>query len=210
MHPIRGFAAGAGAQNNSTSNKAQIRLKLNGHALYLQGRRWRYQKIYLTTDVMKNLALILWVCLMGFGCQKQLSVFELTDQTVVSDQIVKQQHVTELKVLQNAYNDLFNQNMSGNTLSQVISNLQATNDRAIMVDRVLRHMLNRSELVIPSDTAMRTDIAAFVDQSYQRFYKRLPSPFERYKLNAYIAGNQAVTPREVWFAFLTSDEYARK
>ena len=159
---------------------------------------------------MKNLALILWVCLMGFGCQKQLSVFELTDQTVVSDQIVKQQHVTELKVLQNAYNDLFNQNMSGNTLSQVISNLQATNDRAIMVDRVLRHMLNRSELVIPSDTAMRTDIAAFVDQSYQRFYKRLPSPFERYKLNAYIAGNQAVTPREVWFAFLTSDEYARK
>ena len=51
------------------------------------------------------------------------------------------------------------------------------------------------------------DIDAFIDETYARFFVRLPTEAERTYVRNFIQGNPYMTPELVYFSFALSDEY---
>ena len=160
---------------------------------------------------MKNiLLLLLCIAMLGTACNKTTTtVFEVTDQNVSTDLLSKDNIKTELTLVTNAWSDLFNENMPADLLNQLVETFFSTNDRGIIVDRALRHMLNRNDLQLPDNTEMRADLDKFCAKTYQKFYHRSPNPFEAFKLKQLIQNDNNLRPTEIYMAFLTSDEYAR-
>ena len=54
---------------------------------------------------------------------------------------------------------------------------------------------------------MRTDIDAFIINTFKRFYVRYPSEGEKAFFKQYITNNKAVTVEMVYTAFACSKEY---
>ncbi|HEX2900638.1 MAG TPA: hypothetical protein VHS96_13030, partial [Bacteroidia bacterium] len=67
--------------------------------------------------------------------------------------------------------------------------------------------LNDPNVQIPTDAAMRSDVEAFVDASYRKFFVREPSAFERWFVSDLIRKDAGLTPDLVYYAFMTSVEY---
>jgi hypothetical protein len=160
---------------------------------------------------MKNHLLLgcLAILLLATSCQRKTYVFEVNDQLINTDQINKENFKAELTLLENAWTDLFNANMPGYIQSQVVTDLNSIGDKIVIVDRVLRHMLNRTEANLPANAAMRADLEGFVNNSYLKFYHRQPSPIELFKIKQLIEDDQAFRPEHLWMAILTSNEYSR-
>ena len=62
-------------------------------------------------------------------------------------------------------------------------------------------------MLLPTDSAMRADIDAFVIDTYRRFLVRDPNEGERTWFRNYIEADPNVTPEIVYFSFAMCDEY---
>lgn len=143
------------------------------------------------------------------ACQRDTYVFGVVEQEVRVDAINKEHYRADINLVSTCYADLFGKSMSGPELAQVEGVLAATNDRQVVVDMMIRSLLNRNGIGIPTNDNMRADVATFVEETYQRFYHRQPNPFEAWKLKDLIENNTYLRPAEVYYAFLSSDEYRR-
>ncbi|MEO1713972.1 MAG: hypothetical protein AAFU60_11635, partial [Bacteroidota bacterium] len=61
--------------------------------------------------------------------------------------------------------------------------------------------------VIPSNQEMRADIETFIEETYKRFYVRIPTEAEKTWWINYLESNTDVDPELVYFSFATSNEY---
>lgn len=155
---------------------------------------------------------LVWSLLLSFllvSCQRDTYVFGVIDQEVRSDVINKDLFRADINLVSTCYADLIGKSMSGPELAQVENVLSATNDRQMLVDMMMRSLLNREETDIPTNDKMRSDLPKFVNETYQRFYHRQPNPFEAWKLQDMIENNTYLRPVEIYYAFLSSDEYKR-
>lgn len=156
---------------------------------------------------MPKLLIICVLSVLVSSCQRDIIVYGITDQEVKIDAIDKENFRQELTIIKSAYADLFGESMTGNNLEQVVSCLSSTNDRSLVVDMTIRHLLNAENLHIPTNSAMRADIPSFVNDTYNRFFHRDANPFEAWKLADMITNLAALRPDEIYYAFMTSDEY---
>jgi hypothetical protein len=67
--------------------------------------------------------------------------------------------------------------------------------------------MNRPDVVLPSMTDMRSDLDAFIIDTYRRFLIRLPTEAEKAWFRNFITTNTFVTPEIVYLSFALCDEY---
>ncbi|MFZ9971457.1 MAG: hypothetical protein ACO3GK_09130, partial [Bacteroidia bacterium] len=72
---------------------------------------------------------------------------------------------------------------------------------------VLSNYFNTQGLSIPTNSAMRADVEAFVFDSYKRFFLRYPSEGEKTWMIQYINRNDQLSVEMIYTGFAASDEY---
>jgi hypothetical protein len=142
------------------------------------------------------------------GCAKDATkIYDINKQQISLTTINKTAQKQDLEFISNAHNDLFGTPINSQMLSATLYDLAASNDKKLVTDLVIRQMLNRTDLPIPTNISMRNDVDLFVKITYKRFFHREPNPFEALKMQQFIEKEASTTPVMVWYSFLTSDEY---
>jgi hypothetical protein len=85
--------------------------------------------------------------------------------------------------------------------------LASFGDKNVIIERIAQNMLTDPLVNIPTDNVMRDNLPEFISETYNRFYTRQPSEAEIWYLQNLINNNAELTVVEVYYAFLTSEEY---
>ena len=68
-------------------------------------------------------------------------------------------------------------------------------------------MLNDPLAQIPSDSILTTGTDAFITETFNLFLTRNPSEAELWYIRELIGDNPSLTVKEIYYGFITSEEY---
>lgn len=159
--------------------------------------------------LMKRLFTILPIILLLLaGCKKETTyVYNVNDVQVSKPAAAKDRVKSQAEFIAIAYADLTGNNVSVNTLETFLAPYQAFGDQKLIEQMIIKSFLNNGNANIPDNAAMRADTEAFIMDSYTRFYNREPDEFELWYFIDLIENDNNITPIEVYYAIMTSDEY---
>lgn len=151
---------------------------------------------------------ILIVLLFVAGCSKEKRyIYQVQEQELYQSAAQKQYLKTTDQFISIAYTHLYGVSITNNQLNQYNVALMAMGDKATIQDMIIKSLINKSGVQIPGDAAMRTDVPAFVEQTYLRLLNRKPNEFEAWKLKDLIEKNADVTPKMIYYSMMTGNEY---
>ena len=161
----------------------------------------------MTTSAFKTGFLLLLISIF-FSCKKDVSyVYGVKDVTVNQPGANKPNVKSTIEFISIAYSDLFGTTISSSDLTSLSLCYLAFGDKKFIEDLIIRNFLNKTGVIIPSQTQMNADVPAFVQATYRKFYTRDPNEFEKWQVVNYINSTSNITPELVYYSFMTSDEY---
>ncbi len=140
------------------------------------------------------------------SCKKEFT-YEVKDVNVEQPGNGKSNVKSTTEFISIAYSDLFNTTIPNDSLLYINQAYQSFGDKKLIEDRIIRHFLNRSDVLIPTDQQMRSNIPAFVSQVMQKLFNRNPNAFENYFITNIIHSDASISPVAVYYAMMTSNEY---
>ncbi|MCS7073358.1 MAG: hypothetical protein NZ108_02715 [Bacteroidia bacterium] len=140
------------------------------------------------------------------SCQQQ-TVYEVEPFTVQQPSASKLNLKSDQEFISIAYKDLFDAEIATNDLNTLMTAYASVGDKSVVIDRIIRNFLKRNGVKIPTKTQMRSNIPAFVEGTYKRFYGRKPTEMEAWYLTNFIQQDTTLSPQIIYYSFLTSDEY---
>lgn len=105
------------------------------------------------------------------------------------------------------YSNLFQNAIGQNDLVELSEIRRSIGDKQLADELILNAFVNQPSVKIPTNTEMRNDIPKFIEETYLRFFLRMPNPYEVYELQNEIEGDQDLTPELIYQAFALSNEY---
>lgn len=142
------------------------------------------------------------------SCTKEKSyIYEVNNVNVTQPGTNKNTAKTTTEFISIAYADLFGTTISNADLVDMFTAYSAFGDKKIIEDRIIRTLLDRPGVQIPTNQAMRDDIPLFVVNSYKKFFNREPNELEKHYLVNKIQSITTITPNMVYYSFMTSNEY---
>lgn len=106
-----------------------------------------------------------------------------------------------------AYADIFGTNISTTYLQALNIVYTGFGDKKLIEDRIIRSFLNSPAAVLPASVAVNGDTTLFLTNSYKKIYNREPNAFEKYYGVQLIRNEPYLTPKLIYYALMTSDEY---
>ncbi len=142
------------------------------------------------------------------SCKKETKyVYGVKDVTVNQSGVNKPNVKNTLEFISIAYSDLLGQSIGASELTELSVCYLSFGDKKFIEDLIIRNFLKKPGVVIPTQTQMNGDVAAFVQATYRKFYNRDPNEFEKWQIVNYIKNTTGITPELVYYSFMTSDEY---
>jgi hypothetical protein len=135
------------------------------------------------------------------------TIYDVNPVTLYVNNADKVKQKTSTQYISILYSDLFNQSISGTQLNDLNELTLSVGDKTVVNDMLLQKMLATSGIDIPTDSEMRSNVDAFIDATYIKFFLRHPSPYEAYFMKKYIQDDLSVTPQMVYASFALSNEY---
>ena len=105
------------------------------------------------------------------------------------------------------YANLFQKALSANELVEISNCIMSIGDKDVANEIILSNFMNKPGVIMPSDSVMRADIDAFLEETYSRFFIRNISEAEREFFKNFLATNPDVSVEMVYTAFSLSNEY---
>jgi hypothetical protein len=157
---------------------------------------------------MKKLVLFAIVAFSLSSCKKETDfIYEVNDVQVSKEKIGKGIPKTTVEFISIAYSDLVGSTISQNDLSRVTLLYLAFGDKRLIEDLLIKNIVNSPVVNIPTEEVMRNDITSFINSTYLKLFNREPNEVELYSLRKQISENTNITPKLVYYAMMTSDEY---
>jgi hypothetical protein len=103
--------------------------------------------------------------------------------------------------------NLFQSAISAQEMIEIGRVVQGIGDKGLAYELVVSNFMNKPGVILPSESEMRTNPEAFIEDAYIRFFVRKPLPIEKAWFVEYLDSNPDVTPELVYLAFAISDEY---
>jgi hypothetical protein len=148
------------------------------------------------------------ILLLHIACNKEKRyIYQVQEQELYQSANEKQTLKTTTQFISIAYSDLFGTTITNSELTKFDVALQAFGDKAVLQDMIVKSLLNRPGVQIPTDNTMRADIPAFVEATYLRIYNRKPNEFEAWKMKDLIEKNADITVKMIYYSLMTSEEY---
>lgn len=161
----------------------------------------------LTTISKTTLMLAAACSLLLLSCREPEYIYELNNEIVTNDNIVKSRLKTESEFISTAYSDLFDKPVSKTELEDMLYCFNSVNDNEIVSDLYIRDLIKRNNNNIPDDGAMRNAPEEYVLNTYKKLYHRNPSEYELWHLSNLISTDTTYTSKMVYYAFMSSEEY---
>ena len=114
---------------------------------------------------------------------------------------------SDLQFISIAYTDLYGVQIPNTQLSALTEGYNSLGDKQIIIDRILRNLLKDPSIQKPDMETMRGDIPLFVRDCYRRFLVREPNESELWYLKKLIEEHETLLPEDIFYAFMTSEEY---
>ncbi len=144
-----------------------------------------------------------------FGCQKEKKVYqyELEEVRVGAQTAVKNKPKSDLEVVSVAYTDIFAQTIPNELLNRLSNFYAGFGDKSTAIEIITRNGVNNERAIIPGAESMRSDPEKFVEETYKKFYIRRPGEYEKQFWVEKIRNDSTLTPKIVYYTFMTSKEY---
>ena len=157
---------------------------------------------------MKNL-ILLFFCfsVLVSSCKKDDIIYDVNSVNSTSYNANKNKLKTIPQYISILYANLFQKALSANELVEITNCIESIGDKEVAHEIVLSNFMNKSGVTLPSDSVMRVDINAFIEQTYKRFYVRDLTEAEREFFVNFFESHPDVSVEMVYFAFSLSNEY---
>lgn len=157
---------------------------------------------------MKKITL-LFFCLsvLATSCKKDDIIYDVNQVNATSYNANKNKLKTISQYISILYANLFQKALSANELVEITNCIESIGDKQVAHEIILSNFMNKSGVTMPSDSLMRTDVNAFIEQTYKRFYVRDLTEAEREFFLNFFASHPDVSVEMVYSAFSLSNEY---
>jgi hypothetical protein len=157
---------------------------------------------------MKKITL-LFFCLsvLAISCKKDDIIYDVSQVNATSYNANKNKLKTISQYISILYANLFQKALSANELVEITNCIESIGDKEVAHEIILSNFMNKSGVAIPSDSLMRTDVNAFIEQTYKRFYVRDLTEAEREFFLNFFVSHPDVSVEMVYSAFSLSNEY---
>ncbi|MBC8173090.1 MAG: hypothetical protein H7X71_04215 [Chitinophagales bacterium] len=159
-------------------------------------------------------------CLLVFtsSCKKEITQEIIYDNIIYGVDTVavyasaneKDRLKTPLQYISSLYSNLYFSSIPSNELDNLVIYRLSLGDKNLVNEMIVNAMLADPAVAgdLPSDEDMRSDPEDFIETTYLRFYLRTPTEYEKYGLKEIIDNDVDITVKEVYRAFLLSNEYS--
>lgn len=134
-------------------------------------------------------------------------IYGVNDVTVSQDGANKPNVKSTTEFVSIAFSDLFGTTISQQVLTDLSIAYVSFGDKRLVEDMIIKNFLNQPGITIPSLSAMNSNPGVFVENSYKKFYNRLPNEFEKWQLEKLIDETPSISPEIIYYSFMTSNEY---
>jgi|TARA_A100001037_G_C15148873_1_gene637898 hypothetical protein len=141
------------------------------------------------------------------SCKKEEYIYEINQIQSTSYNANKDKLKSISQYISILYANLFQEALSANELVEITRCIESIGDKQVAHEIVLSNFLNKGGVEIPSDSLMRSDLNAFIEETYKRFYVRDLTEAERQFFIDFFESNPDVSAEMVYMAFSLSNEY---
>ena len=141
------------------------------------------------------------------SCKKDDIIYDVNQVNATSYNANKNKLKTIPQYISILYANLFQNALSANELVEITNCIESIGDKEVAHEIVLSNFMNQSGVTLPSDSLMRADLNAFIEQTYKRFYVRDLTEAEREFFLNFFASHPDVSVEMVYSAFSLSNEY---
>ena len=157
---------------------------------------------------MKKITLLFFCLLvLATSCKKDDVIYDVNQVNATSYNANKNKLKTIPQYISILYANLFQKALSANELVEITNCIESIGDKQVAHEIILSNFMNKSGVTMPSDSLMRTDVNAFIEQTYKRFYVRDLTEAEREFFLNFFASHPDVSVEMVYSAFSLSNEY---
>jgi hypothetical protein len=157
---------------------------------------------------VKHLALLsVFIISLLPSCKKEDPQYEVNPVNIQPPNAGKTKVKTDAQYVSILYANLFQTALSSNKLVEITNCIESVGDKDLVHEVVISNFMNRPEIILPSDSLMRSDIDGFLRETYHRFYVREITEAERTWFKNYILSHPDITPEHIYFSFALSNEY---
>ena len=105
------------------------------------------------------------------------------------------------------YANLFQKALSASELVEISNCIISIGDKEVANEIVLSNFMNKTGVIMPSDSLMRSDVDAFLEDTYKRFFIRNITEAEREYFTNFLETHPDVSVEMIYTAFSLSNEY---
>jgi|JI102314A1RNA_FD_contig_71_580506_length_1840_multi_2_in_0_out_0_2 hypothetical protein len=165
-----------------------------------------------TTNTQNNLtasvAALAAVSVFLQACKKeQVGLYEVNEVQLLPDAAGKDKLKSNQQFVSILYTNLFQTGLSGVDVFELDQLFQSIGDKDLAKEVLISNFFNDSSVQLPSVLEMNSDLNTFIENTYKRFFIRMPNEAEKTWLRNFIQANPYVTPEIVYFSFALSNEY---
>lgn len=134
-------------------------------------------------------------------------IYNINGETLYASNVEKNKQKSSEQYISILYANLFQTAIPQNDLVELAEIRLCIGDKQSADELILNSFVNNGNVVIPTDAEMRADVEKFVQETYLRFFLRIPTAYEVFELKNEIENDPELTPELIYQAFALSNEY---
>ena len=151
--------------------------------------------------------ILLCFCITFSACKKEEVIYDVNQVNANSYNSGKDKLKSISQYISILYANLFQEALSANELVEISNCIMSIGDKEVANEIVLSNFMNKTGVIMPSDSLMRADVDAFLEETYTRFFIRNITEAEREFFKNFLETNPNVSVEMVYTAFSLSNEY---
>lgn len=151
--------------------------------------------------------MLLCFCITFSSCKKEEVIYDINQVNANSYNSGKDKLKSVSQYISILYANLFQEALSANELVEISNCIMSIGDKEVANEIVLSNFMNKTGVIMPSDSLMRADVDVFLEETYTRFFIRNITEAEREFFKNFLETNPNVSVEMVYTAFSLSNEY---
>ncbi|MEM6261054.1 MAG: hypothetical protein AAGI38_01000 [Bacteroidota bacterium] len=157
----------------------------------------------------KLIGIIGLVGLLMMGCTSSEDEYryEVNPEEVLSANAGKKKQKSIEQFISILYANLFQKALSADEMIEIRKCVESIGDKELAFEIVVSNLMNRPDVVLPTDEYMRENMDEFLLDTYKRFFVRLPSEAEKAYMKNFISSDPNISAEMVYVSFALAEEY---
>lgn len=156
---------------------------------------------------MRTFRLWLPIGLLWLAACRPTPIYEVNPVAVSMPNAQKSKLKSEEQFISILYANLFQKALSANELLDMTDVIFSIGDKDLAHEVIVSNLMNNPDVLLPSDSLMRADVDAFIEDTYVRFLVRRPTEGELTWFRNFLSNHPDLSVEMVYIAFALSHEY---